>query len=245
MKSLLSVSVFTQETTQRLASPSIEVTTKMLSSRMKPFSSTCTRTGSSFLRLSSSKMTPSLVLSGSTRGTAAAAAAAAAAASSRVSFLSKKASSSLQATPRFYTTSSELKSPVTAARGMSSISLDADADADATASSNNNTGSTSTGSNTSSPPGKNPIPDFNDAKAAFESKSTRQLVTALITFEMCQLPILVRNAEKMLKFSRNVLGDRIIDATLKATLFGHFCAGENETKIQPVIKQLEQAGIGR
>ena len=34
------------------------------------------------------------------------------------------------------------------------------------------------------------------------------------------------------------------DTILKYTFFGHFCAGEDEKRIQPAIRALEKAGIG-
>jgi proline dehydrogenase len=89
-----------------------------------------------------------------------------------------------------------------------------------------------------------PIPDFNDSKAAFESKSTSELLRAAACFRLSRIPVLVNWAETLLKTSRSILGDRITDAALKATLFGHFCAGEDQKRIQPVLKKLEAAGVG-
>jgi proline dehydrogenase len=92
--------------------------------------------------------------------------------------------------------------------------------------------------------GRNPLPDFNDAKVAYTSKPTGQLVRAVLSFGLCQVPILVRNAEEMLKLSRNLVGDTITDTVLKQTMFGHFCAGEDEERIQPAITDLAKVGIG-
>jgi proline dehydrogenase len=96
---------------------------------------------------------------------------------------------------------------------------------------------------TPSPP-LNPRPDFDDHRAAFESKSTRELARAALSFGLCQVPILVRNADPLLRSSRAVLGDRVTDALLRATLFGHFCAGTDEAEIQGPILDLQKAGIG-
>lgn len=89
-----------------------------------------------------------------------------------------------------------------------------------------------------------PIPDFNDAQSAFERKTNGELIKAMITFGLCQIRPLVRHSERLLKVTRSVLGDRITDGLLKASLFGHFCAGEDEQRIQPTITKLEMAGIG-
>jgi len=90
----------------------------------------------------------------------------------------------------------------------------------------------------------NPTPDFNNAEAAFQSKSTVELSRALLSFGLCQIPPLVRHSESLLKLTRALAGDTMTDALLKNTLFGHFCAGEDETLIQPTITKLQEAGIG-
>jgi len=92
--------------------------------------------------------------------------------------------------------------------------------------------------------GRLPTPDFNDAKAAYESKTNGELAKAVLAFGLCQVRPLVRHSEGVLKLTRRVAGDRITDGLLKATLFGHFCAGENEEGIRPTIASLEKAGIG-
>jgi proline dehydrogenase len=89
-----------------------------------------------------------------------------------------------------------------------------------------------------------PMPNFDDAKATYQSKTLRELLTAFLSFGLCQIPPLVRNAEPLLKFTRRVAGDSITDRLLKATLFGHFCAGEDEPRIRPTIQRLREAGIG-
>ena len=92
--------------------------------------------------------------------------------------------------------------------------------------------------------GKLPIPDFSDAKAAYESKTTLELLRAMVVFQLCRIPILVRNSDSLLHYSRKIVGGTIQDALLRATLFGHFCAGEDEKRIEPVIKNMEKNGIG-
>jgi|UPI000581A838 proline dehydrogenase len=90
----------------------------------------------------------------------------------------------------------------------------------------------------------NPMPDFNDAEAAYESKTNPELIRAMLSFGLCQIPILVRYSERLLKLGRKIVGDTITDGILKQTLFGHFCAGEDEKQILPAIHKLEKAGIG-
>mmetsp|Transcript_26166 Transcript_26166/g.40254 ORF Transcript_26166/g.40254 Transcript_26166/m.40254 type:complete len:580 (+) Transcript_26166:76-1815(+) len=91
---------------------------------------------------------------------------------------------------------------------------------------------------------KNPVPDFHDSKAAYETKGTIELLRASICFNLCKIPIVVNNSEGLLRLSRKVLGGTITDGVLKASLYGHFCAGEDQKRIQPVLKRLDSAGVG-
>lgn len=93
-------------------------------------------------------------------------------------------------------------------------------------------------------PSHNSIPDFNDSKAAFESKTTAELLRAAVSFRMCRSPLLVNYGKELESLSRRYLGERITKAALKATMYGHFCAGENATAIEPVLKRLDALGVG-
>lgn len=93
-------------------------------------------------------------------------------------------------------------------------------------------------------PKKLPIPDFENAQAAYEAKTNYELFRAMVVFQLCRIPFIVEHSETLLSMSRKVLGEKLSDALLKATLFGHFCAGEDEEGIQPVILQMQKSGIG-
>ena len=86
--------------------------------------------------------------------------------------------------------------------------------------------------------------DFSDTKKGFQAKSTFALYRAFLVFQSCQFRFIVSNAEKLLRYSYSILGDNITDAILKKTYFAHFCAGENEKEIIPVINDYERHGIG-
>lgn len=88
------------------------------------------------------------------------------------------------------------------------------------------------------------IPDFNDAQASFESKSTASLLRASLVYTLCGIKPLVNQAEPLLNLSRQVFGDYITESTLKATLYGHFCCGEDEKRLEPAIAELRKNGIG-
>ena len=88
------------------------------------------------------------------------------------------------------------------------------------------------------------IPNFHDSKAAFESKTTLELVRAAVCFGICRIPYLVRHAEEYLNLSQRLLGTTLTNQILKETLYGHFCAGEDQTRIRPVLRKLESVGVG-
>lgn len=88
------------------------------------------------------------------------------------------------------------------------------------------------------------VPDFTDAQAAYSSKTTKQLLRASLVYTLCNISPIVQNAEPLLRFTRRVFGDFATDLLLKATLFGHFCAGEDEEHIKPVVEDLQSHGIG-
>lgn len=87
------------------------------------------------------------------------------------------------------------------------------------------------------------LPDFSDTRAAYSTKTTAELARSYFSLSLCQIPFLVRNSENLLAISRRTLGDRFTDYFLRMTLFGHFCAGEDEELIKPTIAKLKQAGI--
>lgn len=95
-----------------------------------------------------------------------------------------------------------------------------------------------------SPNKKLPIPDFNDSKASFEAKSNFELFRAYFVFNLCRVQFIVRHSETLLQYSRKILGATIQDAILKASLFGHFCAGEDEERIKPVLLKMQASGVG-
>eukprot|EP00980_Cylindrotheca_fusiformis_P020665 scaffold7703_cov127-Cylindrotheca_fusiformis.AAC.14 len=89
----------------------------------------------------------------------------------------------------------------------------------------------------------NPVPNFNDTKAAYEPKSTAELLRAAVSLQLCKIPFLVTNAEPLLRAGYRV-SSTLTNAFLKQTLYGHFCAGEDQARIQPVIKKLHDSGVG-
>lgn len=92
--------------------------------------------------------------------------------------------------------------------------------------------------------GSTNMPDFTNARAAYASKTTTQLLRASLVYNMCNITPLVKHADPLLRLSRRVFGNFITDFTLKTTIFGHFCSGENEDELMGPLKELQKHGIG-
>ncbi|CAG7730752.1 unnamed protein product [Allacma fusca] len=84
---------------------------------------------------------------------------------------------------------------------------------------------------------------FNDAKAAFRSKTTIEILRAYIVFKLCNVSYLVNNNQKLMNLGRKVLGKTLFHKLMKMTFYGHFVAGENQVAIQPQIQRLRSFGV--
>jgi proline dehydrogenase len=63
-------------------------------------------------------------------------------------------------------------------------------------------------------------------------------------YSVCTVPFLVRNAGHLINTSYRFLGPLLTNTTMKYTLFGHFCGGEDENTIKPTVEFLKRNGIG-
>ena len=60
---------------------------------------------------------------------------------------------------------------------------------------------------------------------AHKPKSLFELVRAYGVFTTCQIRPIVQNADKLLNFTKKILGANITYNLVRGTFFGHFCAG--------------------
>ena len=67
---------------------------------------------------------------------------------------------------------------------------------------------------------------FQDHRAAFKSKTTWEVVRALVVFQLCGVKVLVNNNEVLMKIGKKVLGKTLFAALMKPTFYGQFVAGE-------------------
>jgi proline dehydrogenase len=86
--------------------------------------------------------------------------------------------------------------------------------------------------------------DFEDAEAAFKNRTTWELVRAWSVFHVCGWTPLVRRARRLLSLAEALVGARAVSWLLRRTFFAHFCAGETQAELLPVIDRLRAAGVG-
>mmetsp|Transcript_7671 Transcript_7671/g.16949 ORF Transcript_7671/g.16949 Transcript_7671/m.16949 type:complete len:554 (+) Transcript_7671:139-1800(+) len=91
----------------------------------------------------------------------------------------------------------------------------------------------------------NPQPDLGKASALslYQSKGITELARAFVSLSICQWRWLVSNAEVLFKVSQSI-SKKATERILEQTLYGHFCAGQDEHRIQPTMERLNTLGIG-
>ncbi|KAF7990354.1 hypothetical protein HCN44_000159 [Aphidius gifuensis] len=84
---------------------------------------------------------------------------------------------------------------------------------------------------------------FDDPIASFKSKKTMELIRAYLVYQICSIDFVVENNMKFMKAAESILGARLFTWLMKGTFYGHFVAGEDEVKIMPTLKRLQQFGV--
>lgn len=84
---------------------------------------------------------------------------------------------------------------------------------------------------------------FEDAIAAFKSKTMWELVRAYMVYQLCSVNYIVENNMKLMKFAKTILGEKLFSVVMKATFYGHFVAGEDQHTIRPTLERLRSFGV--
>ncbi|XP_034235810.1 proline dehydrogenase 1, mitochondrial isoform X2 [Thrips palmi] len=84
---------------------------------------------------------------------------------------------------------------------------------------------------------------FDDAHAAYKSKTTWEILRAYIVYTLCSSNYLVENNMKIMKVAKAILGEKIFTAIMKSTFYGHFVAGEDQIRIRPTLERLRSFGV--
>ncbi|WAR03092.1 PROD-like protein [Mya arenaria] len=84
---------------------------------------------------------------------------------------------------------------------------------------------------------------FSNAQEAYRSKTTKELLRAYFVFQLCSVPIIVKNNQKLMKLGRSVLGARLFKKLMEMTFYGHFVAGSDRVTIRPVVDRNRMFGV--
>lgn len=85
--------------------------------------------------------------------------------------------------------------------------------------------------------------NFEDHNAAFKSKTTLEVVRALVVFQLCGINLLVDNNEKLMKLGQAVLGKSLFGWIMQKTFYGQFVAGADTVGITPTIAKMHSFGV--
>ncbi|XP_069505990.1 hydroxyproline dehydrogenase [Ambystoma mexicanum] len=83
---------------------------------------------------------------------------------------------------------------------------------------------------------------FDDGEV-FRRKSSWEIARGLLVFRLCSVPRLVNNCQQLMTFSRRIMGRRLFEATIRASVYRQFVAGESLTEIQECMNKLKMLGI--
>ncbi|XP_059091903.1 proline dehydrogenase 1, mitochondrial-like isoform X3 [Tigriopus californicus] len=91
---------------------------------------------------------------------------------------------------------------------------------------------------------------FADHRAAFKSKSTWDIIRALVVFNLCSVrPLVEHNAKtgigplELMKIGQTIMGKKLFGQLMKGTFYGQFVAGEDQERIKPVIRHMHSYGV--
>ncbi|CAL8129248.1 unnamed protein product [Orchesella dallaii] len=84
---------------------------------------------------------------------------------------------------------------------------------------------------------------FTDARQAYRSKSTLEILRAWVVLRLCNVGFLVENNEKLMKLGQRVLGKWLFGKTMEMSFYGHFVAGADQIAIQPNLQRLREFGV--
>ncbi|KAK9391471.1 proline dehydrogenase 1 mitochondrial [Crotalus adamanteus] len=94
------------------------------------------------------------------------------------------------------------------------------------------------------PPPQPRAVNFSDAREAFRSKTSGQLLRGLLVLRLCALEPLVQRAEQLMHLSQKLLGQWLFEKLMKLTFYGQFVAGEDQEAIKPLIRHNRAYGVG-
>lgn len=86
--------------------------------------------------------------------------------------------------------------------------------------------------------------NFNDSQIAHGGKNNSDLLRSLVVYRTCRFHFVLKHAHSLLALSYRLMGSKVTNALVKATFFGHFCAGENLPSLRPRLDAMRRDGVG-
>jgi len=86
--------------------------------------------------------------------------------------------------------------------------------------------------------------DFADAQRSYVNQTSYELARSLMIFKVCGVRPIVANANRLYRLATQIMGHNLPDSVIRASFFKHFCGGETEREVMPVMDRLGRNGVG-
>lgn len=84
---------------------------------------------------------------------------------------------------------------------------------------------------------------FENTQEAFKSKSNWELWRAALVLKLCSYDVLVNQNVRLMHLGKKLLGQRMFEKLMRATVYGHFVAGKDQEEIKPVVQKMRAFGV--
>lgn len=84
---------------------------------------------------------------------------------------------------------------------------------------------------------------FSDYKSSFQNLTTIQVFRGYVVYLLSSSPFLINNSLKLMELFKRIFGHYFYKKVMNMTFYGQFVAGENLTKIEPLLSKLNSLGI--
>ncbi|CAK9292358.1 unnamed protein product [Gordionus sp. m RMFG-2023] len=85
--------------------------------------------------------------------------------------------------------------------------------------------------------------DDNPPLEMYKDVSTFELLKTLFVMELCSIPFLVKNADKLIALAEMMMGKHFCNKIIKSTIFHQFVAGESIEDVVRILNHLKVKGV--
>ena len=82
-----------------------------------------------------------------------------------------------------------------------------------------------------------------DSDLIFKGKKTWELGRGYCVFSLCGIRTLMENNQKIMMIGKKILGVKLFEKLMKATVYGHFVGGETMEEVQPLMEKMKKLGV--